>query len=139
MSEGHHEEDRLEEAPQDELTPASGPLQIESTPDDRNMAFISHLVGGFIGFIVPLIIWLIKKDQSKFVDDQGKEALNFQLTILIGHVVLVPVMCIPVAGLIAIPLHLALRVFSVVFGIIGGMAAQKGEVYRYPIALRMIK
>jgi uncharacterized protein len=114
------------------------PLQIDSTPDDRSMAMIAHLVGGLVGFLVPLIVWLIKKDQSKFVDDQGKEALNFQLTILIAHAVLFPFLCIPFVNILFGLVHLGLRVASIVFGVIGGMAAQKGEVYRYPVNLRMI-
>jgi hypothetical protein len=118
--------------------PSQDPLQIESTPDDRNMAFICHLVGGLIGFLVPLIVWLIKKDQSKFVNDQGKEALNFQLTLIIGHVVLTPFLCIPFVNILVIFAHLGLRVLSVVFGIIAGLEAQKGTVYRYPVALRML-
>jgi len=119
--------------------PTSGPLQIESTPDDRTMALICHIGGGFVGFLVPLIVWLIKKDQSKFVDDQGKEALNFQLTRLIGHAILAPMMCIPFVNLLALLGHMVIFALSIVFGIIGGMAAQKGEVYRYPFAIRMIK
>jgi uncharacterized Tic20 family protein len=103
------------------------------------MALIAHLVGGILGFLIPLIVWLIKKDQSKFVNDQGKEALNFQLTLLIGHFILGLCICIPIINLIAILLHLALRVFSVVFGIIAAMAVQRGEVYRYPLTLRILK
>jgi uncharacterized protein len=135
MSEGRPPE----QPPEPPVAPQGLPTQIDSTPDDRSMAFICHLVGGILGPLIPLIVWLIKKDQSKFVDDQGKEALNFQLTVLIAHVILVPCMCIPFGIFLAIPLHPALRIFSIVFGIIGGLAVQKGEVYRYPITFRMIK
>ena len=109
------------------------------TQDDKTMGLLAHLLGIFLGFIGPLIIWLIKKDQSPFVDDQGKEALNFQLTILIAHVVMMPCMCIPFVNIAVALLHLGLRVFSVVFGIVAGLSSQKGETYRYPICLRMIK
>lgn len=117
-----------------EPSPEGGPLQIPSTQDDRTMALLCHLGGGLLGFLVPLIIWLIKKDQSKFVDDQGKEALNFHITLMIGHVIGGVTMCFTF-GLI----NLAVWVLGVVFGIMGGLEAQKGVVYRYPFALRLIK
>jgi len=139
MSEGRPPDQPPERLPEQPSEQPALPLQIESTPDDRTMAFICHLVGGLLGFLIPLIVWLIKKDQSKFVNDQGKEALNFQLTLLIGHVILGFACCIPFVNILALLLHLGLRVLSVVFGIIGGLAAQKGEVYRYPLTFRMIK
>jgi uncharacterized Tic20 family protein len=108
--------------------------EISSTPDERNLAMFCHIGGALFSFIVPLIIWVIKKDQSKFVDDQGKEALNFQITILIGHVVAGFTICFTVGILNA-----ALYVATIVFGILGGIAAQKGQVYRYPFSLRLIK
>jgi len=52
---------------------------IPSSQDDRSMAMLAHLLGIFTGFLGPLIIWLMKKDQSPFVDDQAKESLNFQI------------------------------------------------------------
>ncbi len=116
----------------DEKQPGSG------GPDDkeaRQMAMLAHLLGALLGFIGPLIIWIIKKDTSPFVDDQGKEALNFQLTMLIGYVlsgVLVYV-CIGVFTAMAIWL------MSLIFGIIGGMKANEGQYYRYPITIRMIQ
>jgi uncharacterized protein len=131
MSEGRPPE----QPPEPPVAPQALPTHIESNPDDRSMAFICHLVGGILGPLIPLIVWLIKKDQSKFVDDQGKEALNFQLTLLLAHLILVPCICIP----FGIFLHPALRILSVIFGIIGGVAVQQGQVYRYPITFRMIK
>ena len=97
------------------------------------MAMLCHLGGALLGFLVPLIIWLIKKDQSKFVDDQGKEALNFHITLLIGHVIGGVLICFTF-GLI----NFAVWVLGIVFGIIGAMAANRGERYRYPFAIRMI-
>jgi uncharacterized protein len=114
--------------------PTSRPPLIESTQDERTMAMLCHL-GGVIGsFLIPLIIWLIKKDQSKFVDDQGKEALNFHITMFIGYIIGGATACFTFGLLIV-----AVWVLSVVFSIIGGLAAQRGEVYRYPIAIRLLK
>ena len=61
---------------------------VATTPsiDDRNLAMLAHLLGIVSGFVGALIIWLIKKDQSAYVDEQGKEALNFQITMLIAFV-----------------------------------------------------
>jgi uncharacterized Tic20 family protein len=115
-----------------EPAPQTSPVPMETTSDDRSMAMLCHL-GGILGFLIPLIVWLIKKDQSKFVDNQGKEALNFHLTMLIGHVIGGATICITF-GLI----NLAVWVISLVFSIIGGMEANKGVRYRYPICIRFI-
>jgi uncharacterized Tic20 family protein len=96
---------------------------------------LCHLGGIIGGFVVPLIIWLIKKDQSKFLDDQGKEALNFQLTMLIAMVV----SSASIMVFIGIALFPAVVVINIVFCILGGMAANKGELYRYPFTIRFIK
>jgi uncharacterized Tic20 family protein len=107
-------------------------------PDDkeaRQMAMLAHLLGALIGFLGPLIIWIIKKDTSSFVDDQGKEALNFQLTMLIGYVVSGFLMLACIGYFTAI----AIWLMSLIFGIIGGMKASEGQYYRYPITIRMIQ
>jgi uncharacterized protein len=54
--------------------------------DDKTMGMLAHVLG-IISFIGPLVIWLVKKDQSQFVDENGKVALNFQLTMLIGFLI----------------------------------------------------
>jgi len=103
--------------------------------DERTMAMLCHLLAIVLGFIGPLIIWLIKKDESKFVDDQGKEALNFQLTMLIALVASGLSMCI-VIGFVLFP---AVAIFDLVFCIIAAIKANNGEAYRYPLNIRMIK
>ncbi|MGB7156519.1 MAG: DUF4870 domain-containing protein [Tepidisphaeraceae bacterium] len=105
------------------------------TKDDNTMAMLCHLLSIFTGFLGPLIIWLIKKDQSPFVDDQGKEALNFQLTLLIGYIVGVVTACLIIGYL----LIMAVWVVSIIFAIMGTIAANKGVAYRYPINIRFIK
>jgi uncharacterized Tic20 family protein len=125
----HEEDDDLEPR----LDSSSGPPSIPSTQEDRQMALFAHL-GGIMGFMVPLIIWILKKDESEFVDDQGKEALNFHLTLMIGHLIGGLSICFTFGAI-----NLVCWVLGIVFGIIGGMAAQKGEVYRYPMTIRFIK
>src|SRR5438128_1055915 len=70
------------------------PSPDELTADDKQMGMLCHLLGIVAGFIGPLIIWLMKKDQSRFVDSQGKEALNFHLTLLIGHFIGGALICV---------------------------------------------
>ena len=98
---------------------------------------LSHLLGIFTGFLGPLIIWLLKKDEKPFVDDQGKEVLNFQLTVLIAYVAAMILSCVTL-GLGAL-LFIPIFIVVIVFGIMGTMAANKGEAYRYPVSIRMVK
>ncbi|GEP45412.1 orotate phosphoribosyltransferase [Brevifollis gellanilyticus] len=105
------------------------------------MAMICHLLF-FAGFIIPfgnvlgpLVLWLIKKDTMPFVDDQGKEVLNFQITLVI-----VGAICF-ITSFLILPLLVGLAVFiaAVVFAIIGTIKSNEGVAYRYPYILRLIK
>jgi uncharacterized protein len=114
--------------------PAEEPKKNGSSKDDRMMAMFCHL-GGLLGSIlVPLIIWLIKKEESSYIDYHGKEALNFQITMLIGHVVAGVTICLTFGML-----NLAVWVLALVFSIIAAVAANRGERYRYPISIRFIQ
>ena len=100
---------------------------------------LAHILGAVTSFVGPLVIWLIKKDESPFVNDQGKEALNFQITILIGYVVAGIVAWLPFIGPCAGGLlWAACLLLGLIFGILGGVEANKGVAYRYPFALRLI-
>ena len=109
--------------------------------DERTWGMLCHLTA-FSGFIIPfgnvlgpLIIWLIKKDEMPFVDDQGKESINFQITILIAFFISFALMFI----LIGFALMGVLAVFQIVMLIIASMKANEGVYYRYPYAIRLIK
>jgi uncharacterized Tic20 family protein len=117
---------------------AAGSLD-DPTTDDKTMAMLGHLLGIVSLFVGPLIIWLIKKDKSAFVDDQGKEALNFQMGMTAAFIVSAVIGCIPIVQIISCVLWPALFVVNVVFCILAGLAANKGEPYRYPVAIRLIK
>lgn len=99
----------------------------------------------------PLIIWLVKKEESAFVDDQGKEALNFQITV-VGISIVAGIVFgilgfilsfIPIIGWIALILLLLLPsaygIFVMVIMILAAVKANKGEYYRYPLTIRFIK
>ena len=111
------------------------------TQDERTWGMLAHLTA-FAGFIVPLgfifgplVVWLIKRDQSAFVADQGKEALNFNISVLLGIAVCGALVWI----LIGILLGVALFVFWMAVTIIAGIKASEGIRYRYPYALRLVK
>lgn len=93
--------------------------------------------------MVPLIVWLINKDKAEkaFVNDQAKEALNFNLTLLAIYIALQVLTAITLGllGLLTVPLMFLLWIVSVIFYIIAGIKANNGERYRYPFAFRLIK
>jgi uncharacterized Tic20 family protein len=104
-------------------------------------AMLCHLsaLSGFIipfgSLIGPLVVWQIKKNQYPIVDDQGKEALNFQITITLAAIV----SAILIVVLVGIALLIAVAIASLVFTIIAAIKANNGETYRYPFCLRLIK
>jgi uncharacterized Tic20 family protein len=121
-----------------------------TTPDDRQWAMFAHLAGLLassltgMGFLGPLIIWMMKKEQSRFVDDQGKEALNFQLNLLGQAFILIFVMILlgfatfGLAFFVLIPLFMAWGVYAMIMPILGAVAANSGKVYRYPATIRVV-
>ncbi|XAM00651.1 DUF4870 domain-containing protein [Phycisphaeraceae bacterium D3-23] len=105
-------------------------------PDDaKTMAMLCHLLG--LTMIGTIIIWLIKKDDHPFIDQEGKEATNFQITALIGWVI-ASVIAAVTCGIGGI-LYLPLMVCVVIFCIMGALKAKEGEAYRYPVNIRFIK
>ena len=89
----------------------------------------------FANVIAPLILWLIKKDDFAFVDEQGKEALNFQISIAIYALACIPLFFIVIGAF----LFLALAIFNLVMIIIASIEANKGNSYRYPLCIRLVK
>jgi len=121
----------------DESAPAG-----EVPQEERTMGMVAHLaaLAGFTGIpgasiLGPLIVWLIKKDTMPFVDHEGKEAVNFQITVLIAMLASSPLICVGV-GLIVLP---AIAIAALVFTIIAALKANEGEHYRYPLTIRLIK
>lgn len=91
---------------------------------------------GLIGLAIigPLIIWLMKKDQSPYLDQQGRELLNFQISFFIYALVAV-LLCFVLIG---IPLLLAIGIGSIILTIIGIVRASEGNIYRFPLTIRML-
>jgi uncharacterized Tic20 family protein len=109
--------------------------------DERTWAMIAHIsaVAGFIfpfgNIIAPLLIWILKKDELPFVGDQGKEALNFQISVTIY--ILISVLLILVV--IGIALLIVLGIFALIMTIIAAINAYDGNAYRYPLTIRLVK
>ncbi|GBD94995.1 hypothetical protein BMS3Abin05_02612 [bacterium BMS3Abin05] len=100
-----------------------------------HLATFAGLIVPFIGNIAgPLLIWLLKRDEYPLVEDQGKEALNFQISMTLYFVVSI----ILIFVVIGIFLLLALFVFDVIATIIAMVKASEGVKYRYPMSLRLI-
>jgi len=102
--------------------------------DDKNIVTITHLGGILFSFIPSLIVWLLKKDDSEYIAAQAKEALNFQITLLLAQFVAYVLIFILV-GFLLLGL---IWVFNIVFCIIAAISSSKGEYYRYPLTLRLI-
>ncbi|MBN2584061.1 MAG: DUF4870 domain-containing protein [Planctomycetes bacterium] len=117
----------------------------EMKPDDKTMGMLCHLLGIFT-FIGPLIIWLVKKDESRYVDVHGKEALNFQLSLFIFlagvgvvETVLAVIPFINCLALVLMPALGLIPLFGLVMLVIASIKASEGKVFRYPLAIRLIR
>ena len=114
--------------------PADHPAPYVPTEEERTMAMLIHLLGLLTGFIGALVLWLVKKDTSPFIDHHGKEAVNFLITNLI--------LSIPMIFIAIVTLGLGLvawMVFLYTFYIIACVQAYKGVWYRIPLNIRLIK
>lgn len=115
------------------------PLALSS--EEKTWGMLCHLAaltGTFtlIGFVLgPLIVWILKKDQSKYVDEQGKEAMNFQISMLIYMMVSIPLMIIAIGFITFTIAYIA----DIVLSIVAAIAANEGRVYKYPFTITFIK
>ena len=133
--------------------PAGDPAAASGiSAEERQWAMFAHLsalvgglltsaAGGWGTFIGPLVIWLVKKDTMPFVDDQGKEALNFNITVAIIclALVLLSIVTLGIGLIIAIPAWVIVGIAWLVLTILAAVKANEGVAYRYPLTLRLIK
>ena len=134
---------RAETAAPIEAKTAAGPADSGAmgTKEERTYAMFCHLgaLSGFVvpfgNIIVPLVLWLIKKDSSPFIDLNGRESLNFQLSMLIYTLISAALMLV----VIGFFLLAALWIFNLVIVIIAGVRAESGAQFRYPLTIRFIK
>lgn len=107
------------------------------TPSDERMWAIFAQVGpALLSFIAPLVIWLVFKDRSRFVDQEAKEALNFQITLIFVHIAaaIITVITFTLGSFVYLVFIAAL-----VFMILAAVENSKGAPYRYPVNIRLIK
>ena len=137
------------ETPAEQETSAEQPETVQESPgskevnkDARMWAMICHLAGlaglvvPVVGCIIgPLIVWQIKKEEFTFLDEQGKEAVNFQISMLIYGIV-AGLLCFVCVGVVLLP---AVAIFDLIFLLIAAVKANNGEHYRYPLTIRFIK
>ena len=97
-------------------------------------AALAHVLGLLTGIIAPLIMYFVLTDEDEFVKENVREALNFQITMIIAFFI-AGALTIILIGILIIPV---LAVLDIVFCIMAAMKSSKGEEYRYPIALRIV-
>jgi uncharacterized Tic20 family protein len=117
------------------------PAPLLSPAEDKQWASLAHF-GGVLGWLPPLIIWLIFKDRGRLTDQEGREALNFQISVSImvfALWVLGWILTAILIGFLFFFLAWAVQIAGVVFAIIAGVQVNGGGTYRYPIAFRFIR
>lgn len=108
--------------------------------DEKLWAMLCHLsaLAGFVfpfgNIIAPLIIWMVKKDEFPLVADQGKEALNFQISLTV-YIVAAVILIFVAIGIVLLPI---LGLYGLIMIVIASIKANEGEKYRYPFTMRFI-
>jgi uncharacterized protein len=110
--------------------------QVNNSPsnDDKNIATITHLGGTVFSFVPGLVVWILKKDENAYLAEEAREALNFQITVLIAYFIGSILAWI----LIGFFLMTLVWLCNVLFCILAAVTTSKGETYRYPFCLRLI-
>lgn len=136
-----------------DINPSTAGVDSGISAEERQWAMFAHLsalAGGIITagwagsigcFIGPLVIWLMKKDTMPFVDDQAKEALNFNITVAIIFFALfvLTLVTLGIGVVLTLPIMILVGLAWLVFTIIASIKANQGERYRYPLTLRLVK
>jgi len=102
--------------------------------NDKNISALTHLGGIFFSFVPALIVWFLKKDDSVFIGEQSREALNFQITIVIAYM-LAGVLAWILVGFLFFPI---IWLANLLFSLVAAIKVSKGEHYQYPFSLRLI-
>lgn len=107
----------------------------ERSQDDTTFAVLAHLGSWLVGFFAPLIIFVLKNKESKFLRSHALEALNFQISLTIYAIASGLLMIV----LIGFVLIVAVFAIGIIFPILAAVAASKGDYYRYPLTIRLVK
>lgn len=130
-------------APENPYGANASPAAPLSQADDIQWASFAHL-GGILGFLPSLIIWLVFKDRGAFTNTEAKEALNFQITLTLASIafsIIAGILTVITFGLLSFLSGLVWLIWlvGVIFSIIAFLQVKTGRGYRYPFALRLIK
>lgn len=107
---------------------------LQPTQDERTLAMLAHVLGLFGSFLAPLIIYLVKKDESIYIREHAKEALNFQISICI-YLIISFIFLLIIVGILG---FLFVGIFSFVLTIVAAIKALDGKMYRYPFCIRIL-
>ena len=141
-SDQQSEESAATHEPEAPLVQPSRPQDGGIPRDVRTMAMLCHL-SAFVGLIGvpfgnilgPLLVWLLKRDESPFIDANGKESLNFQISLII-YAIIGAILILVVVGILLLS---ALFLFGVITVIVASIRAANGETFRYPLTIRLLK
>lgn len=116
-----------------------------ATPDERNycmlmhLSLLLHIVLPGLAIIATLIMWQTRRASSPFIDDHGREAMNFSLSMIVYNVaVWIIALLTCVGSILAIPISLGLTVLGIVGMVLATVAASRSEYFRYPMCLRFL-
>ena len=121
--------------------PPPSPYGASSTPsqlspsDEKGWSLGTHLLCLVGGFLPPLIVWLVFKGRGPFLEHHAKEALNFQITVIIAAIVS-GLLILALVGFVLLPL---VGIWAFIMPIVAAVKANSGEWYRYPLTLRLVK
>ena len=143
MPEAHTHDQPYRTPPVNERGRAYDP---DATNDERtyalfmHLSLLAHIVLTLFAILIPIIMWQVKKDESPFIDDHGREAVNFQISLIIWSIIFT-VVSIPL-GFLTCGVGFAIALVPYIIGLIGmiqsAQAANHGEFYRYPMTFRLI-
>ena len=125
--------------------PAAAVVPDEPSSDSRNIAMVAHLsslvaFAGVPSFIGPLVVWLLHRDRDSYAAEAAREALNFNLSLLLyaALAVLGVIATIGLGLIVAVPAAIVAAVAWLVLTVVAAARAADGETYRYPLTLRLV-
>ena len=122
------------------IDPDAPPAEVAPSEGDRTYSMLIHLSGflsyaiGPFALIVTLVLWLARKDDSAFINDHGREAMNYNISIWL-YAAIICLLVLVTIGLCFIP---ALVIFDIIVVILAAVRASSGAYYRYPVTIRFI-
>ncbi len=132
------------------ISPNGRLIDPDATSDERSfsllmhLSLLGHIIVPYFAIAIPIVMYLVKKGQSPFIDDHAKESINFQLTLLI-YSILLPVLAALIGALtcgvglvLIIPALFGPYILGLIGMVMATMAANRGEFFRYPMSFRFL-